>query len=110
MRINLFGSQNRTERTQTTAKTSPKSGNPSAKETSFASILQGADYDKVTFSEDSQMDDAAFAKSAAKNAAASLSGYAADEDRVAQIKADVQSGAYRIDSMRIAEKMLGYTR
>jgi flagellar biosynthesis anti-sigma factor FlgM len=67
-----------------------------------------ADYDVVSInSRSTAMSDDDFA-AAISRATAKEVGQSVPESRLAQLKAEVQSGTYKVDSMRIAEKLLGY--
>lgn len=67
-----------------------------------------ADYDVVSInSHSTAMSDEDFA-SAVSRAAAKDVEQNVPESRVAQLRAEVQSGSYKVDSTRIAEKLLGY--
>lgn len=80
-----------------------------ARKTSVSGKSAGAaSYDVVSLeSRNAVMDDTDFA-AALSHAAAKEVCQGVSEARAAQLRADVQSGSYKVDSARIAEKLLGY--
>ncbi len=88
----------------------PKSGKEAAAKaaSSSSTSASSAVYDKVSFGSDSQTpDDETFIANLTSKIASELN-MTASPDKVAQLKQDVQSGNYRADSQRIAERLLGY--
>lgn len=75
-------------------------------DTSLSSAL--VSYDTVSFEQKSaRLSDQDFAASLAKAAGAEIR-RGVSSDRVAELKAEVQSGQYQPNSMRIAQHMLGH--
>lgn len=73
-----------------------------------SAVSGNAVYDTLSISgKTSVPDDSDFAAALAKACVKEVSS-GVSEDRVAQLRSDVQSGAYVADSARIAEKLLGY--
>ena len=68
---------------------------------------QKADKDTVSLSKDNAVDDRSFVAALSKATAESLKVGASDK-KVAELHQQVQSGTYRPNAQRIAEKMLGY--
>ncbi len=75
------------------------------KSSSASSASYVSSYDKASFTD--AVSDESFASMLASRTASSMSA-GVSEARVAELKAQVQSGTYQIDSTRIAERMLGY--
>ena len=94
----ISGFQIRNTRTDNAARTTSGSRKPS----------RAASYDVVSLeSRNMVMDDANFA-AALSHAAAKEVCQGVSDARAAQLRAEVQSGSYKVDSTRIAEKLLGY--
>lgn len=68
---------------------------------------QKADKDTLSLSKDNAVDDRSFVAALSKATAESLKVGASDK-KVAELHQQVQSGTYRPNAQRIAEKMLGY--
>jgi hypothetical protein len=68
---------------------------------------QKADKDTLSLSKDNAVDDRSFVAALSKATADSLKVGASDK-KVAELHQQVQSGTYRPNAQRIAEKMLGY--
>ena len=68
---------------------------------------QKADKDTLSLSIDNAVDDRSFVAALSKATAESLKVGASDK-KVAELHQQVQSGTYRPNAQRIAEKMLGY--
>ena len=68
---------------------------------------QKADKDTLSLSKDNAVDDRSFVAALSKATAESLKVSASDK-KVAELHQQVQSGTYRPNAQRIAEKMLGY--
>ena len=69
---------------------------------------EAGDYDKISLNKSPYPeDDMSFARVLAREAAARLEAGVSSE-RVLSLKQQVESGAYRPDARRIAEKLLGY--
>ena len=68
---------------------------------------QEADKDTLSLSKDNAVDDRSFVAALSKATAESLKVGASDK-KVAELHQQVQSGTYRPNAQRIAEKMLGY--
>ena len=68
---------------------------------------QKADKDTLSLSKDNAVDDRSFIAALSKATAESLKVGASDK-KVAELHQQVQSGTYRPNAQRIAEKMLGY--
>lgn len=68
---------------------------------------QKADKDTLSLSKDNAVDDKSFVAALSKATAESLKVGASDK-KVAELHQQVQSGTYRPNAQRIAEKMLGY--
>ena len=68
---------------------------------------QKADKDTLSLSKDNSVDDRSFVAALSKATAESLKVGASDK-KVAELHQQVQSGTYRPNAQRIAEKMLGY--
>ena len=68
---------------------------------------QKADKDTLSLSKDNAVDDRSFVAALSKAPAESLKVGASDK-KVAELHQQVQSGTYRPNAQRIAEKMLGY--
>jgi len=68
---------------------------------------QKADKDTLSLSKDNVVDDRSFVAALSKATAESLKVGASDK-KVAELHQQVQSGTYRPNAQRIAEKMLGY--
>ena len=68
---------------------------------------QKADTDTLSLSKDNAVDDRSFVAALSKATAESLKVGASDK-KVAELHQQVQSGTYRPNAQRIAEKMLGY--
>ena len=68
---------------------------------------QKADKDTLSLSKDNAVDDRSFVAALSKATAESLKVGASDK-KVAELHQQVQSGTYRPNAHRIAEKMLGY--
>ena len=74
---------------------------------SASSASYVSSYDKASFSATDSVSNESFASMLASRAASSMKS-GVSEARVAELKAQVQSGTYNVDSTRIAERMLGY--
>jgi flagellar biosynthesis anti-sigma factor FlgM len=83
-----------------------KNVNRKNRSSSASSASYVSSFDKASFSTNSVSDDSFASMLASKTAASMKSGVSAS--RVAELKAQVQSGTYNVDSTRIAERMLGY--
>ena len=68
---------------------------------------QKADKDTLSLSKDNAVDDRSFVAALSKATAESLKVGASDK-KVAELHQQVQSGTYRPNAQRIAEKMRGY--
>ena len=68
---------------------------------------QKADKDTLSLPKDNAVDDRSFVAALSKATAESLKVGASDK-KVAELHQQVQSGTYRPNAQRIAEKMLGY--
>lgn len=68
---------------------------------------QKADKDTLSLSKDNAVDDRSFVAALSKATAESLKVGASDK-KVTELHQQVQSGTYRPNAQRIAEKMLGY--
>ena len=68
---------------------------------------QKPDKDTLSLSKDNAVDDRSFVAALSKATAESLKVGASDK-KVAELHQQVQSGTYRPNAQRIAEKMLGY--
>ena len=68
---------------------------------------QKADKDTLSLSKDNAVEDRSFVAALSKATAESLKVGASDK-KVAELHQQVQSGTYRPNAQRIAEKMLGY--
>lgn len=68
---------------------------------------QKADKDTLSLSKDNAVDDRSFVAALSKATSDSLKVGASDK-KVAELHQQVQSGTYRPNAQRIAEKMLGY--
>ena len=99
LRTTLFGKVGYTSNTD-------KNVNKTKKSSSASSASYVSSFDKASFSTNSVSDDSFASMLASKTAASMKSGVSAS--RVAELKAQVQSGTYNVDSTRIAERMLGY--
>ena len=82
---------------------------PSATNTQKTSAgREAGDYDKISLNKSPYPeDDMSFARVLAREAAARLEAGVSSE-RVLSLKQQVESGTYRPDARRIAEKLLGY--
>ena len=75
------------------------------KSSSASSASYVSSYDKTSFSD--ALSNESFASMLASRTASYMK-TGVSEARVAELKAQVQSGTYKVDSTRIAERMLGY--
>ena len=80
----------------------------SATNTKTSAGREAGDYDKISLNKSPYPeDDMSFARVLAREAAARLEAGVSSE-RVLSLKQQVESGTYRPDARRIAEKLLGY--
>ncbi len=84
-----------------------KSVNKKGRSSSASSASYVSSYDKASFSSADSVSNESFASMLAQRTAASMRTGVSDA-RVAELKAQVQSGTYHVDSTRVAERMLGY--
>ena len=84
-----------------------KNVNRKNRSSSASSASYVSSYDKASFSLADSVSNESFASMLASRTAASMKSGVSDA-RVAELKAQVQSGTYNVDSVRIAERMLGY--
>lgn len=85
-----------------------RTGSASRKPSGTGRTVDAASYDVVSLeSRNAVTNDADFA-AALSHAAAKEVCQGVSESRAAQLRAEVQSGSYKVDSTRIAEKLLGY--
>ncbi|SFG24515.1 flagellar biosynthesis anti-sigma factor FlgM [Oribacterium sp. WCC10] len=86
---------------------SEKKVNKKDRSSSASSASYVRSYDKASFSAADSVSNESFASMLASRTAASMRTGVSDA-RVAELKAQVQSGTYNVDSTRIAARMLGY--
>jgi flagellar biosynthesis anti-sigma factor FlgM len=100
LRTNLFGKVGYSN--------TEKNVNRKNKSSSASSASYVKSYDQASFSTDSVSNESFASMLASKTAASVKAGSGVSDARVAELKAQVQSGTYNVDSTRIAERMLGY--
>lgn len=86
-----------------------KNVNRKNRSSSASSASYVKSYDQASFSATDSVSNESFASMLASKTAQSVrAGSGVSDARVAELKAQVQSGTYNVDSTRIAERMLGY--
>ena len=115
IRNSLFGNVNRSTDSASVSRSNKLNKKYAS---SFGSMLEeersvssvSGSFDQVSFSSrrrEADTDDEGFASSLAKQTLNSMP-KGASAERVAELKAQVQSGTYQMNSTRIAAKLLGY--